>query len=56
MTSGKPITWKRAVLEDLYVQQRLTVRAIATRLGCCPASINRAVRQFGLTRNPKGTT
>lgn len=56
MTTGKPLNLDRSLLENLYLKQRLTLKVIATRLGCGPSAVNRAILKFGLTKTPKDKT
>ena len=56
MTTGKPLNLDRSLLESLYLKQGLTLKVIATRLGCGPSAINRALLKFGLTRTPRNKT
>jgi hypothetical protein len=56
MTTGKPLNLDRSLLESLYLKQGLTLKVIATRLGCGPSAINRAILKFGLTRTPRNKT
>lgn len=56
MSTGKPMNLDRSLLESLYLKQGLTVKVIATRLGCGPSAVNRAILKFGLTKTPKDKT
>ena len=56
MTTGKPLNLDRSLLESLYLKQGLTLKVIATRLGCGPSAVNRAILKFGLTRTPRNKT
>jgi len=56
VSTGKPMNLDRSLLENLYLKQGLTVKVIATRLGCGPSAVNRAILKFGLTKTPKDKT
>jgi TyrR family helix-turn-helix protein len=47
-------TSARAQLERLYVEDRLSERQIAERLGISQSTVHRHLRQYGITRGQQG--
>lgn len=44
----------RAMFEDMYTTQLLSINQISRRLGCGPATVNRWLRQCQIPRRSKG--